>query len=871
MASDPAQPLHAATKQYVDGRVQRTGDAMTGALTLSADPAQPLHAATKQYVDAQAGTRLNAAGGTMTGPLTLAADPTQTLHAATKQYVDAQAAARFSTAGGTLNGTLTVAGAGQSTVQNGSLYVGNSDFQHTVLSTSGPQTALFNKVGSATTDASVVESYYLVNHTGGTGHVINNLFVGTSVTSTPADGIWGFLSSLTSSSGGGNGGATGHVAGYLQTVRSAVPMPTRRSPPPRPANTVRVADVTNFFTGYTAGVGFPLSAAHPLPVLINGNSYSVTGCTPDSAGRDQRPWHADARHSDRRGGRRGRHRRVIGLVNGANLWGGVIEYHEQVDLPSSKSGFGQTLELDWVGNNLDDADTRCFISAVVGKNAATGTDVEVGNVIGVWPGNGSTRTSGASIKRGMQVNVTFSQAIIDARNATQRPGANAVWLADGQTMAFSTDGKWAVHYNSGRPGLEFLFNGGVLGGIDLQSRYNAPGGFASSGAYTSTATVRSGQSAFDARGAVQNAGGNVVWLADGQRIALSTDGTHTIAYDNTTGAILLGGPVRFTAAPVLPSFTVAALPIVTVAGAKAYASNGRKVGEAAGGAEAASSCSPTAPGGGSPSSAARLSRPSSAWPEPAPADTAIRNRHMPTIPQLPAAGQITAADELPLSQDGVTRGATVGELLAGTQPTIITATGTLLGRISIGPGGPEQVGVGTGLALAGGALAATGVDHAAFPPQTVLQPTDEVVLNSAGAPRRMPLAMLRGLFSAGANVTIDPTGTIAATGGTGRARPARKARSVRTARPVRPVRRGRRSRRSRRPDRPRGVRPACRATRAPMVPPARRCGRPGRPDGTDGSGGIPRPRRTIRARSGHRAPWVRPVRPGLPVLPARSV
>ncbi len=134
---------------------------------------------------------------------------------------------------------------------------------------------------------------------------------------------------------------------------------------------------------------------------------------------------------------------------------------------------------------------------------------------------------------------------------------------------------------------------------------------------------------------------------------------------------------------------------------------------------------------------------------------------MPTIPQLPAAGQITAADELPLSQDGVTRGATVGELLAGTQPSIITATGTLLGRVSIGPGGPEQVGVGAGLALAGGAVSATGLDHVTFPAQTALQPTDEVVLNSAGTPRRMPLLMLRGLFSAGPNVTIDPTGTIA--------------------------------------------------------------------------------------------------------------
>lgn len=36
------------------GFVLKAGDTMTGFLTLSADPVQPLHAATKQYVDATA-------------------------------------------------------------------------------------------------------------------------------------------------------------------------------------------------------------------------------------------------------------------------------------------------------------------------------------------------------------------------------------------------------------------------------------------------------------------------------------------------------------------------------------------------------------------------------------------------------------------------------------------------------------------------------------------------------------------------------------------------------------------------------------------------------------------------------------------------
>lgn len=95
--------------------VNVTGDSMSGFLTLNANPSNPLHAATKQYVDnvvatgsvtsfnsrtgsvllnstdvtnALTYTPVNKVGDTMTGFLTLSANPTSNLHAATKQYVD---------------------------------------------------------------------------------------------------------------------------------------------------------------------------------------------------------------------------------------------------------------------------------------------------------------------------------------------------------------------------------------------------------------------------------------------------------------------------------------------------------------------------------------------------------------------------------------------------------------------------------------------------------------------------------------------------------------------------------------------------------------------------------------------------------------
>jgi len=70
------------------GAVARSGDTMTGPLTLSGAPTAPLHAATKGYVDTEVGTRVAKAGDTMTGPLTLHADPAAAMHAVTKAYAD---------------------------------------------------------------------------------------------------------------------------------------------------------------------------------------------------------------------------------------------------------------------------------------------------------------------------------------------------------------------------------------------------------------------------------------------------------------------------------------------------------------------------------------------------------------------------------------------------------------------------------------------------------------------------------------------------------------------------------------------------------------------------------------------------------------
>jgi hypothetical protein len=133
---------------------------------------------------------------------------------------------------------------------------------------------------------------------------------------------------------------------------------------------------------------------------------------------------------------------------------------------------------------------------------------------------------------------------------------------------------------------------------------------------------------------------------------------------------------------------------------------------------------------------------------------------MPTISQLPAATLVSAGDKVPVSQEGTARAISIGALLASTQPEIIIDSPSLLGRASLGSGGPEQVGVGTGINLSHGTLVADGSDHAIFPVVPNLSLESDVIVSHQGNPMRMQAALLRGLFSAGQNVAIDPDGVI---------------------------------------------------------------------------------------------------------------
>ena len=136
---------------------------------------------------------------------------------------------------------------------------------------------------------------------------------------------------------------------------------------------------------------------------------------------------------------------------------------------------------------------------------------------------------------------------------------------------------------------------------------------------------------------------------------------------------------------------------------------------------------------------------------------------MPTISELPVAPLVAATDEVLISQGGTARATLVGSLLASTQSAITVDSPSLIGRTSLGSGGPEQVNIGVGINFAGNTLVANGSDHAVFPVASSLSLESDLVISNQGSAMLMQASLLRGLFSAGTNVAIDPNGVISAT------------------------------------------------------------------------------------------------------------
>jgi hypothetical protein len=260
--------------------------------------------------------------------------------------------------------------------------------------------------------------------------------------------------------------------------------------------------------------------------------------------------------------------------------------------------------MDWFGNGPDDGRNRQVQNLVIGQNNLSGLPVQVSTILGITLAAGSTGYAYTVFS----VDIPFSTSVLDTSNATQMPGAAAIRLAAGHQIAFEPTITYRLAYDSSTNVLRwyqgsqsYVVGKGITVGFQTVCSTNStlsnyltgniifltgistytitlpPAATVAAGtgftfSVTSTASVAITPSGTDA---IDN---GPVTLHQNDRYQIIADGMalwHEVFRTNAINP-RFGGPL------VLPSYTVAGLPATASAGAKAFASNGRKPTEAAG-------------------------------------------------------------------------------------------------------------------------------------------------------------------------------------------------------------------------------------------------------------------------------------------------
>ena len=285
------------------------------------------------------------------------------------------------------------------------------------------------------------------------------------------------------------------------------------------------------------------------------------------------------------------------------IWAACLEYRDHTNKPSSATGASLVVEMDWMGNGADDANNRTIQSLVIGQANLDGEPVELGSVLQVTLFAGHV----GQVQRAFVLGVPFSKSLFDTTYSTQLPGANAIRLAAGHSIAFEASGSARLAYDSTVGALRWYQGASsqVIGkGITVGWQSVASGNLTllpylvgniiflvGSGSYTvtlpSAKLVAAGSGyTFSTLGAVAVtvsplAGESIdlspVILRQYDRYHIVSDGVNSWREVFRTNAV----SPRFGGPPVLPSYLVAGLPTSVTAGAKAFASNGRKPNEAA--------------------------------------------------------------------------------------------------------------------------------------------------------------------------------------------------------------------------------------------------------------------------------------------------
>ena len=622
LASNPVSALQAATKGYTDAQVATAlpiaGGSLTGVLSLAADPTSSLQAATKHYVDSQVATGLPLSGGVVTGPITLADIPTAAMQAAPKQYVDGQIATALPLSGGTLTGSLTLANAPTTPLSAATKsYVDASP--GSMIGVINIKSLPYNAQLNGTTDdtAAFIAAYQAAP----AGSVI---YVPNGVTSLRNPTTWGISltkwvkwivdgttlpdgTSLADAIPGGAGPAEMVLPGVVVGNSNISVEVSQGASQPTDFAVSRSAYIVNHTGGPTTGV---VSAnARTDTIIYNSPNNYIWG------GIDRMLWcgiqtgsaSAPAQHV-------ARYVQTIRQSVGTNsagtalpqpqLWAACFEYRDTTAQLSSVTNAGIAAEMDWFGNGPDDGHNRQIQSLVVGQNNLSGAPMEISTVLGVYLAAGHTGHAYTVFG----VGIPFSTSVLDTSNATQMTGAAAIRLAAGHQIAFEPTVTYRLAYDSAtsvlrwyQGALSYVVGKGITVGFQTVCTANTTLPNYVAGNIVFLAGISTYTITLPAAATVAAGTGFTFSVVSTPTVSITPNGTDAIdngpvtLHQNDRYHIISDGSSswhevfrtnwvnpRFGGPPVLPSYTVAGLPATAIAGAKAFASNGRKPTEAAG-------------------------------------------------------------------------------------------------------------------------------------------------------------------------------------------------------------------------------------------------------------------------------------------------
>jgi hypothetical protein len=250
-----------------------------------------------------------------------------------------------------------------------------------------------------------------------------------------------------------------------------------------------------------------------------------------------------------------------GAANNPQLWAGVFESDDMTGAPSSATNAQLSVELDLTGSNVDDAGNRQMVTGVImardGRyyTAAGGYDLFVG--------------PGAYVSKMAGWGGSIITAALDTRSVTEyarhsTTGAIPTVTADvsesvvvpvSNVIPFVND-RYGRDINAGHFQTTVYFQDGSkadMAGYSITGTGPSP-----------TGTITLTRPVSKPRGAKIYNASNVIWLASGQTVALSTDGlvqayfdpaTHRIVFSNDGTPIMsvdMNGNARFRGA-VMPN------------------------------------------------------------------------------------------------------------------------------------------------------------------------------------------------------------------------------------------------------------------------------------------------------------------------------